>query len=60
MVARMSRRSALPGPQWNPILAILAVLAALCIVATISPLVGGICLLAMFVGVCVYAFMVAP
>jgi heme O synthase-like polyprenyltransferase len=60
MVARVSRRSALPGPEWNPIVLILAVLACLCIVATISPLVGGLGLVALFVGVCVYAFMVAP
>lgn len=54
------RRRALPGPEWNPILAVLAILAALTVLATFSWWLGAVGILALFVGVCVYAFVVAP
>jgi hypothetical protein len=60
MVARVKRRSALPGPEWNPVLALLGLLAALTVLAAIHPMLGLAGILAAFVGACVYAFMVEP
>ena len=56
----MRRRSGLPGPEWNPVLAVIAVLAGLLVLATISPALGLVGIGAVFFGACVYAFMVTP